>query len=655
VIVPDIESHGVFGRCCARDGRSPAGSQVAAAALLIYGKGTVKFARVLAGLFLNCALIFSAGGAAVYYVSPSGADTNAGTSPVAAWKTVARANGHTYGPGDQLFFQGGTTYPGTLYFGPGAGGNSSNPVVVGSYGAGRATLDGGTTNAIFAYDCGGMVVSNLNFIGAGASSNLNSGIEFYNDGFGPSRILSYLRISQVEAQGFGYDGIIIGGWNGTNGYGDVRILNADLHDNGGAGLETYGQISRVNTNFYAGYCRAWNNAGDTNRNGDGIVLGQVNNALIERCVAWTNGWRGNGGIGIWTWDSTKVTIQYCESHHNRTSGPQDGGGFDLDGGVTYSTLQYNYSHDNDGAGIGIYEYSGALPNSNNVVRFNISENDGRNNSYGGIELWDGGAGIRDCDIYNNTIFVSPATGFTPRVVYFLSAVANVRFRNNLFLANGSASLVEGPSGQSGVLFQGNDYWAGSGAFSIKWGGTTYTSLTNWRNSTALEKIGTTNTGFSVDPLLTAPGTGGTVGNADQLANLTAYMLQPYSPMRDAGLDLTGLFGINPGPWDYFGNPAPNGLGLDVGANDTRIEVSLVSPVLKSGYFQAGYIRTSPARADLRYAAQFSSDFSIWCTNCAVLLQTNSLGNGTEVVTFREATPATGSAARFSRVRVTRAP
>jgi len=39
-------------------------------------------------------------------------------------------------------------------------------------------------------------------------------------------------------------------------------------------------------------------------------------------------------------------------------------------------MQYNYSHDNDGAGYGIYEYVGAPPWSNNIVRFNISQNDG---------------------------------------------------------------------------------------------------------------------------------------------------------------------------------------------------------------------------------------------------------------------------------------
>jgi hypothetical protein len=601
------------------------------------------------------ALTTMVSGAAAYYVSSTGLDGNAGTSPAAAWKTISRVNSHAFAPGDQVFFAAGATFVGTVYFGPGALGNATNPVTLTSYGVGRATIDGGTTNAIYAYDCAGVVISNLNFIGAGSLSNLNSGIEFYNDGLGPARILNFIRIAQVDSQEFGYNGIVIGGWNGTNGYSDVRIANADLHDNGEAGLETYGQFPRVNTNIYVGYCRVWNNSGDTNKNGDGIVLGQVNSALVERCLAWTNGWNGNGGVGIWTYDSTKVTIQYCESHHNRTSGPQDGGGFDLDGGVTFSTLQYNYSHDNDGGGIGLYEYSGAAPNSNNVVRFNISENDGRQNSYAGIELWDGGGGVHDSDIYNNSVYISPASTGAPRAVFFLSAVTNIHFRNNLFLTSGGARLVEGPIGMGGVLFQGNDYWPGAGAFSIKWGATTYSNLASWRTATGLEKLGTTNTGFSVDPMLNNPGGGGTIGNSDLLTNLTAYQSQTYSPIRDAGLNLTSLFAINQGTLDFFGNSIPSGLGLDLGAHEAKVQVTIMSPTLKSGYFQAGYIRSSPARADILYTPQFSTDFTNWCTNCAVILQTNALGNGTELVTLREATPASGTAARFLRVRVTRAP
>src|SRR3712207_8524244 len=49
-----------------------------------------------------------------------------------------------------------------------------------------------------------------------------------------------------------------------------------------------------------------------------------------------------------------------------------------------SIMQYNYSHDNYGAGYLLARYSSAPAMSNLTIRYNISENDGRKNDYGGI-------------------------------------------------------------------------------------------------------------------------------------------------------------------------------------------------------------------------------------------------------------------------------
>src|SRR6266478_2296825 len=613
--------------------------------------------RKVASTFALLALYLGVltGRGAVYYVSTSGQDTNSGTSPALAWKTIAHANNQLLKPGDQLLFQGGSTFSGTVYFGPASGGTGANPTLVSSYGGRRATINGGNTNAFFAYNCAGIIVSNLNFIGSGRATNRNSGIEFYNDGGGTARLLNFVRVNEVDVSGFGFVGIVVGGYNGTNAYGDVRVVNADAHDNANAGIQTYAQYPNLNSNIYIGYCRSWNNPGSINHSGDGIVLGEASDAWIERCLAWTNGWLGNGSVGIQTYDSTRVTIQFCESHHNRTIGTNDGGGFDFDGGITASAMQYNYSHDNNGAGFSVYQYSGSPAQSNNIVRFSISQNDGRSNSYAGLQFWNGVSGTGNLDIYNNMVFVSPAGSETPRAVYFQTAVNNVRLRNNLFVTTGGVRLVEGPTGQSGVLFQGNDYWPSGAAFVIKWGATSYSTLAAWRTASSMERIGTTNVGFSADPQLVNPGGGATIGDADLLSTLTAYQLQTYSPMCEAGLNLLALFGINVGITDYYGNAVPNGLTFDVGAHDTQIYLNLLSPFVEAGYFNASYLRSSPARADLSYGTQLSSDLTNWCDTCAVPVNTNAFGNGTEMVTLRETTPASSATPRFMRLRVTRVP
>src|SRR5207244_3991528 len=141
--------------------------------------------------------------------------------------------------------------------------------------------------------------------------------------------------------------------------GDVnsRVTRVDAHDNGGAGIETYGDHAGmpISRNLYIGNCRARNNPGDPknrdSHSGSGIVVGGVDGVLIEYCEASNNGWdmprQGNGPVGIWGWNCNRLTIQHCISHHNRSPG-LDGGGFDLDGGVTNSFLQYNLSYENAG-------------------------------------------------------------------------------------------------------------------------------------------------------------------------------------------------------------------------------------------------------------------------------------------------------------------
>src|SRR5882672_493851 len=140
------------------------------------------FASSIALLVLSLGGVSARG--AVYYVSAFGQDTNSGASPALAWRTIARANDQSLKPGDQLLFQAGSTFNGTVYFGPASGGTEASPMLVSSYGAGRATINGGKTNAFFAYNCAGIIVSNLNFVGSGHTTNRNSGIEFYNDGGG---------------------------------------------------------------------------------------------------------------------------------------------------------------------------------------------------------------------------------------------------------------------------------------------------------------------------------------------------------------------------------------------------------------------------------------------------------------------------------------
>src|SRR4029078_9431292 len=138
-------------------------------------------------------------------------------------------------------------------------------------------------------------------------------------------------------------------------------------------------ITAAHTNVYVGYCKAYNNTGISllaSNSGSGILVCNVSGGTIERSTAHDNGIYGTANVGIWIAACNGITIQYNESYNNKTHA-NDGGGFGVDGGCTNCTLQYNYSHNNYGGGIGIFQFIDAAPFGKNVIRYNISENDGR--------------------------------------------------------------------------------------------------------------------------------------------------------------------------------------------------------------------------------------------------------------------------------------
>jgi hypothetical protein len=75
-----------------------------------------------------------ADGATTYYVSPTGSDSNSGTSPGAAIKTLGRASGLPLNPGDQVLLERGATFSGKLAVW--RSGTPANPITIGSYGSG---------------------------------------------------------------------------------------------------------------------------------------------------------------------------------------------------------------------------------------------------------------------------------------------------------------------------------------------------------------------------------------------------------------------------------------------------------------------------------------------------------------------------------------
>ncbi|WP_299758505.1 right-handed parallel beta-helix repeat-containing protein [uncultured Pontibacter sp.] len=515
--------------------------------------------------------------AETYYISSTGSDTNSGSSKTLAWASIDKVNATRFAAGDTVLFEGEVIFSGSIYFGPDVKGTPELPIVIGSFGVGRAVISSGTEVGLSVYNSAGFKIQDLVFQGSGRTTNGASGVDFYMDL--PSTRLPYIAIHNVEVYGYRESGISIGSWNGTSGFDDVSITHCSAHDNGDAGISTWADENKKgHRNVYLSNNKVYNNAGISTKthshSGNGIVMGGVDGGIIEYCEAynngWLNAWTSGGPVGIWCYVSNNVVIQYNESHHNKTGTSKDGGGFDIDGGSTNCIMQYNYSHDNEGAGFLLAQYSGAPAMQGLTIRYNISENDGRKNGYSAIHLWSSGSngGIQDAQIYNNTIYMTAPASGAPKAVWVQnSGTAVATFRNNLFVTTGGVKLLQVDSKvTANVKFEGNNYWASGVSPKFTWGATTYTSLEAWRTATTQESTNGAASGHYLDPKLKNPGKGITISDPRLLFTLEGYKLDRSSALIGKALNLQIDYGLSIGKTDFWGNSISQRNNLCIGAH-----------------------------------------------------------------------------------------
>ena len=526
-------------------------------------------------LFLGTILCAKFSFSTNYYVASTGNNSNTGLSKAQAWVSLVRVSQQNFLPGDTVFFEAGKEFAGSLYLDESDAGTATKPVVFTSTGSTKAIFKAGTSYGVFVYNSAGYVFRNLDIRGSGISTNKGHGFQFYSI---VDKQLEYLKIDSCEISGFREGGLLLGSWETLSGYSNVSITNCRVYENGRAGIVSYAWNSLYShRNIYIGFCEVFNNRGlediTTIHTGSGIALSGIDTAMIEYCEAYNNGensnWSHGGPVGIWYYLVRNGIIQHCESHHNKTR-TNDGGGFDLDGGCQNSIIQYCYSHDNYGAGYLLAEYGSGATFTDNIIRYNISQNDGLKNNFGGITVWGASATARitNTDIHNNTVYTSK-TGLVsgvPSALRFLdNNFYNVAIRNNIFYAAQGTNLVlANKAADSNVahMMQNNYYSTASPSF--KWNGSTFSSLDSWKTAAPTqEKSGTNDYGKSTDPLLNGPGSGATVGIKALKAMpsmLTGYYLADESVLIDAGIPNEE----NPAT-DFFRNPSISGPANDIGA------------------------------------------------------------------------------------------
>ncbi|MEP6588191.1 MAG: right-handed parallel beta-helix repeat-containing protein [Polaromonas sp.] len=532
--------------------------------------------------------------AETYYVDNAGNDNNSGLSPATAWKTLARVNKGTFGAGANILLAAGQTFTGNIFL-YSLKGTAAAPITISSQAGGIATIISSAATAILIGDSSGVVISNLKLVGSGASSSTSMGIFLYNNQ--PSGVSqSYQRMSGLEISGF-QSGIKV--YGGDGGYDDVQITGSKLYDLKQHGIFVLGSAKPTlwnNRNVVISDNMVWNVYGDPANagvTGNGILVAQTDSAVMARNVVHDCGSMGKGNVGLWTYQSNRVRIHHNEVYNQKTT-TTDGDGLDLDGGVTNSVVEYNYTHDNGGAGILVWQYAGAGLHDNNTVRYNVSVNDGRDgHSYGAVAI--GGEGLSNLFVYNNLLIANP-TKAQPMPALSIwndkKLIKNVLLANNIFYSTGGNSFSVSASGLDETFrFVGNDYYDTTNTYSLWSNGVRYTSLSTWRSGARQEILAGAGVGLQLDPMLVSAANAGVIGDPAKLKNLTGYELKNGSPMLGAGINLAKQFQIDMGSEDFFGNPANAETVRDIGVHQpttsSGAQAAAPLPLILNGGAEAG--------------------------------------------------------------------
>jgi len=492
--------------------------------------------------------------ATTYYVdSVAGADTHSGTSPANAWRSLEKVNATTFQAGDRLLFNAGNTWTGQLH--PRGSGNAEHRIEIDRYGNGpRPVIHGGGIQggAVLLENQQYWNIHNLEITNQGTSTPKKMGILIRNCSVGTLSGFEVRGcfIHNVAGDMTEYrDGKESGGivfyitaanLSVTSRWTNVRVVDNTIQDVARSGILMQSlwinKPEQPNSNWkgHGPYTTSTDIAITSNRleriGGDGIILWCARGAIVERNFVSqsNNNTLKQGHAAVWPYFCEDVVFQYNEVCGTKTR--HDGMAFDFDNSNLRCIYQYNYSHDNEG---GFLNMCTDGLSSGNIARYNISQNDGCT-ALSRVFLVHGD-GNRDCQVYNNTIYVkngNPAL-FQQGAD---SSKSSILFRNNIFINAGTGAFVA----PKGCSFDRNIY-SGSG------------------------RIDKDARGLLADPCLVAAGSG-----LQGSASLAGYKLRAGSPALKSGVVIPGSGGS-----DFWGNPVPGKEAPNLGAFNGDPEKSAV--------------------------------------------------------------------------------
>ncbi len=485
---------------------------------------------------------------AFYVNALSGSDSNSGTSPNSAWQTLAKVNSTTFTSGDTILFERGEVFNGQLH--PLGSGTLDAPITISAYGTGPLPAivgDSISTGAtVYLLNQQYWTIENLDITNNSGSSNFGSlstpgtsreGVLVEDAWGGPlsgitiannivSNVNGCFSCSDIDSHLNG--GIVVEALNPNDSFHGITIAHNQVSQVGRSGIVFWDQ-SYYSSNYFevdqsqlsTGILIEGNSA--TNIDGDGIIVFGAYAPLIEYNSVSNSSQKSIIGsseaasVGLMTTRSIGAVIE-----HNEVSGTltqtTDGEGYDVDLGSKDTTLEYNYSHNNQGGFL--LAMGGA--SSNLTVRYNLSVNDGYSGLKGVFTL---DSSQSNSSIYNNTIYIPSNSRANPILCQNCAgaSVTSWSFINNIVDNFGSGIYSFAPN--PGIEFSSNDFYGNHPA-----GQPTDSSESE------------------VNPLLSSPGT-----DTSGLISANSYSITSGSPVLRSGTIISANGGM-----DFFGDSVPNG-------------------------------------------------------------------------------------------------
>jgi Right handed beta helix region len=502
--------------------------------------------------------------AATYYLDCSASQNGNGTK-ASPWNSLASADAFTFLPGDRLLLNRGTTCNGALT--PQGSGAANAPIVIDAYGTGaQPVVSGGSAEgALKLFNQQYWEINNLEITGGNRYG-------VYVSGNTPNTSINHVYLRNLNVHDATYtstkrsdSGEV---FVSTNAAGqilnDVLIDGVTAHDShvsegifvnaGGAWIETNGVSQPLGSNVTV------QNSTAHDVYGDGILITELNNGLLQRNVVYRSGLcpncTGSTPVGLWEWYCHTCTVQYNESYANQSWGG-DGGDFDIDYYNNNNVVQYNYGHDSAGYCVAFFG-AGGRASVDNVFRYNVCSNNGRRSDLSKqgevfVYTWDQGS-LNGVQIYNNTFYWNPASN----AAAFISSDATYSgsdprfFKNNIIYATVPGMIQT----TSAFVLENNIYWTASASPPTwQFNAATYTTFSAYQ-AAANQDLHS----YYMDPNLSSPNYHA-VGRP-----ATAFELVPGSPAEGAGTNVcNGISGCSMGTQDFWGHPLPAGTGYNIGA------------------------------------------------------------------------------------------